>query len=78
MDPKTLIEICRRFEQMAQPNSMSVVVLAETMSGEKIWHQPTLDFLTAKAKEEHSKGPNQMVMGWPSFFRHQAGTLLTS
>lgn len=67
---KTLREICKRFESMGQPNSLSVVVLADSMQAEHSWDQDTLDELRQKAQEECAKGPNQMIMGWPSYFRN--------
>lgn len=75
---KTLGEICKRFEAMGQPNSRSVVILADEMQAEGSWDQRTLDELRQKAQEECAKGPNQMIMGWPGFFRNQAKSSLTS
>lgn len=69
-DPRTVQEIRKRFEAMAQPNSLSVVLLAGEMVKEGSWHQPTLEYISEKAQAEHDKGPNQMVAGWSSWLQN--------
>lgn len=72
LDRPTLLEICRRFEGMAQPNSLSVVILAEGMLKEKRWDQETLEALVTAGQTESEQGPNQRITGWPHFFRQLA------
>ena len=69
LDRATLLEMERQFDGMAQPNSLSVVSLTEKLGREKKWNQETLDYLADLGRAESAKGPNQVIMGWPSIFR---------